>query len=343
MPELLFQYEYLTKSGEKKSFRIMSGSITELEGDFDVVVCSAFHGNYYPLRHTLIGSLYRDCYVSVDHLAENPAIRLPKNGCWLSEKTESQFHRVACVEITALGEEWSDRVISDSLLKKSFSSLRMLLEQAELFDIPISRVVLPILGAGAQMLSVDEVAGPLVKQLFCALETVDTLREVTVCEYSRDKALLLTELVKKIIEGEKKTSPDVFISYSSKQFEEALTIRNALSDVGVSCWMAPDSIPGGSQYWQEIPIALANTKTLVLLLTPDAESSKWVPKEVNTAIENRSVIIPFQPFEYINGAAFRFILSDIQIIRAWNYPEEARLDRLVTEVLKSLVGNGSGT
>lgn len=336
----LFQHEYLTKNGEIKDFRVMSGSITALEGAYDIAVCSAFQGNYYPLRGTLIGALFDDKRVNVDGLSDDRELSLDELGCWLSKPTRSNFTRIACVEITALGREFSLPAVSDALLKRSFSSLRMLLEQAELRGIPISRVVLPILGAGAQLLSVAEVAGPMLKQLFHALETIETLQSVTVCEYNEEKAKELVGFVEKMVAKTPDETPEVFISYSSKQFEEAKAIRSHLREAGVSCWMAPDSIPGGSQYWQEIPIALANTKVLVLLLTPDAESSKWVPKEVNTAIENRSIVIPFQPFDYENGAAFRFILSDIQIIRAWNYAEDTRMGRLVVEVLKALREKG---
>ncbi|MBQ7364144.1 MAG: toll/interleukin-1 receptor domain-containing protein [Clostridia bacterium] len=334
--ELIFHYDYITQNGEHKEFRILSGSISTLDENYDIAVCSAFKDNYYPLRGTLIGALYRDLYLSVQSLSQNKAIFLEQSHCWLSEPTDTALRRIACVEITELDDAWYDEAVNDALLKRSFSSLRMLLEQAEWQGIAVGRIVLPILGTGAQLLSVSEVAGPLLKQLFYALETIDGISSITVCEYDRDKAEELATLVKEMLKPTPKNAPDVFISYSSKQLEEAKKMREALATAGVSCWMAPDSIPSGSQYWQEIPIALANTKVLVLLLTPDAESSKWVPKELNTAIENRNIVIPFQPYDYPNGAAFRFILSDIQIIRAWQFDEKSRMDRLIVEVLKAL-------
>ena len=334
--KLIFEHEYITASGVKKEFRILSGSITDLEEPYDVAVCSAFKDNYFPLSGTLIGALFRDFHISVSRLSYDKAVSLDQAHCWLSQPTDTSLRRIACVEITAIGEAWSDAAVSDALLKRSFASLRMLLEQAELEGIEVGRVVLPILGTGSQLLSISEVAGPLLKQLFYALETIDGVSSITVCEYKEEKAYELADLVKKMLKIDAATSPDVFISYSSKQFDEAFAMRNALTEAGISCWMAPDSIPGGSQYWEEIPIALAGSKVLVLLLTPDAELSKWVPKEVNIAIENRNVIIPFQPFDYPNGASFRFILSDIQIIRGWYYEESSRMNRLITEVLKAL-------
>jgi len=332
---LVFCHTYTTKNGERKTFRIVSGSVTDLEDFYDVVVCSAYRGCYVPLEGTLIGALFDDMQISVELLAKDKAFVLDDVHCWLSQPTNTRFERIACVEITSL-MDFPDETTYDAHLKRLFSSLRMLLEYAAMRGVKVENIVLPILGTGFQRLSVAEVAGPLVKQLFYAMETIDALSSITVCEYTTENAKMLADIVKKIISPSKHASPDVFISYSSRQIGEALDIRNRLTAAGVSCWMAPDSIPTGSQYWQEIPIALANTKVLVLLLTPDAENSKWVPKEVNTAIENRSVIIPFQPYDYHNSAAFRFILSDVQIIHAWNYDEDVRMDHLISEVQRAL-------
>ena len=40
--------------------------------------------------------------------------------------------------------------------------------------------------------------------------------------------------------------PYAFISYSSKEYAEANNVRDVLNTNGVSCWMAPQSIEGGS-------------------------------------------------------------------------------------------------
>ena len=37
---------------------------------------------------------------------------------------------------------------------------------------------------------------------------------------------------------------EVFISYKSEEYDEALWIKNVLETNGVSCWMAPACIPG---------------------------------------------------------------------------------------------------
>ena len=39
---------------------------------------------------------------------------------------------------------------------------------------------------------------------------------------------------------------EVFISYSTVDAVQAETVRNVLEKNGLSCWMAPRDIPGGS-------------------------------------------------------------------------------------------------
>ena len=49
---------------------------------------------------------------------------------------------------------------------------------------------------------------------------------------------------------------DVFISFKAEEINEAIWVRATLESHGISCWMAPDSIPGGSSYVKEISKAI---------------------------------------------------------------------------------------
>ena len=86
---------------------------------------------------------------------------------------------------------------------------------------------------------------------------------------------------------------DVFISYSSKEYDTANIVRTVLKNNGIDTWMAPESIPGGSNYMEVIPDAIANSKVFVLILSDSSQKSKWVPKEVEQALNNNLIIIPF--------------------------------------------------
>ena len=72
----------------------------------------------------------------------------------------------------------------------------------------------------------------------------------------------------------------VFISYSTKNAEQAKMLHKVLTNHGIGVWMAPGNIPVGSSYAGEITRALKGADGLVLLLTDAAQNSMWVDKEV---------------------------------------------------------------
>ena len=62
-------------------------------------------------------------------------------------------------------------------------------------------------------------------------------------------------------------SKQIFISYKSEEYDEALWVKNRLEKEKVSCWMAPMDIPGGSSYAVEITKAIKECKIYVLILS----------------------------------------------------------------------------
>lgn len=70
----------------------------------------------------------------------------------------------------------------------------------------------------------------------------------------------------------------IFISYSSKEYNIALKYREALETKGIDCWMAPDSIPAGSDYSIEVPKAIQSSKVVVFIVSENSQSSVWVKK-----------------------------------------------------------------
>ena len=86
---------------------------------------------------------------------------------------------------------------------------------------------------------------------------------------------------------------DIFISYKSEEYPEASWVKSVLEENGLSCWMAPMSIPGGSSYAEEIEDAIENCRVYVLILSQKAQESKWVQKELDMALNREKVILPF--------------------------------------------------
>ncbi len=115
---------------------------------------------------------------------------------------------------------------------------------------------------------------------------------------------------------------DAFISYSSKEYDEAKHLREVLTKNGISCWMAPDSIEPGSNYAKVIPGAIDNCKVFVLVLSQLSQSSIWVSREVDLAVNKNKIIIPFMLDESLNEE-FNFYLIGSQRILAYEKKAEA--------------------
>lgn len=127
----------------------------------------------------------------------------------------------------------------------------------------------------------------------------------------------------------------VFISYSSRDFEIANQLKHVLETNGVSCWMAPQSIPAGSDYANEIPKAIGASKAFLLLLSDSSQKSQWVPKEVSIAISKGIVVVPFQIDNAAINEAFNFYLTNSQRISAYNRMTDAYQELLAR--LKNLM------
>lgn len=134
-----------------------------------------------------------------------------------------------------------------------------------------------------------------------------------------------------------KIKPYVFISYRSTDKEVAYETKSFLEQNGINSWMAPESIPAGSDYGAEIPKALKECMAFVILLSKDAQQSRWIPKEIDGAINNGKVIIPFRIDNSDIQDSFNFRLGDSQRIEAYNRMSEAYAELL--DCLKKLIGN----
>lgn len=123
----------------------------------------------------------------------------------------------------------------------------------------------------------------------------------------------------------------VFISYSSKDFTQAQAVRGVLEQNGITCWMAPADIPGGSNYTKEIPLAIKGCQAFVLILSANAQSSHWVLKELDSAVNAGKIILPFQLEDVPLSDEFNFLLTGAQRYDAYQKKSEA-LKMLVSRI-----------
>lgn len=110
---------------------------------------------------------------------------------------------------------------------------------------------------------------------------------------------------------------EVFISYKSEDFDQANWLKTVLETNGISCWMAPASIPGGSNYAKEIPLAIENCRVFVLVMTRNCQNSIWIPKELDRALNCRKPVMPFVLEDCELNDDFNFYLSNVQRYAAY--------------------------
>ncbi len=124
---------------------------------------------------------------------------------------------------------------------------------------------------------------------------------------------------------------EIFVSYSTVDQAQAETVRNVLEKNGLSCWMAPRDIPGGSNYTKEIPTAIRNCKIFLLILSDNAQNSQWVLKELDAAVNNGKVILPFMLEDCALNDEFNFLLTGAQRYSAYQKKAEA-METLIARI-----------
>ncbi len=110
---------------------------------------------------------------------------------------------------------------------------------------------------------------------------------------------------------------DVFISYSTRDTQAAERTRQILTANSISCWMAPESIPAGSDYGKEIDDAIKGSRLLLLILSGNSQASEWVIKEVTYALSCGKTVIPFHIDSSDLVKPFSFQLNNVQRIEAY--------------------------
>jgi len=130
---------------------------------------------------------------------------------------------------------------------------------------------------------------------------------------------------------------EVFISYKAEEFDEANWVKTVLEENGITCWMAPMCITGGASYAEEIPQAIRNCKVFVLILSEKCQLSKWVPRELDQAINESKIIMPFMLENCKLKDDFNFYLSNVQRYAAYENKANA-IGKMIREI-KGILGH----
>lgn len=114
---------------------------------------------------------------------------------------------------------------------------------------------------------------------------------------------------------------DIFISYSHQDKDTALLICKYLDKEGLQYWIDSEGIFVGENYMAAIESGIKHCKMLIYLSSKNANSSKYVQKEVKYAIEKEKQVFPVRldNTEYPEG--FELDLIYVQSVDAsTNFP-----------------------
>ena len=124
----------------------------------DLLVCSAFKGDYAAFPGTLIGNLSKEG-ISVESEAEHAEIDCRKlKNYWVSQPLNNKFGRLGCIELLNLNNRTDEQV---KTLCKLFSTFYDMLVNMEQLGIAPSKVILPVLGSGNQNIELCYIIPPL--------------------------------------------------------------------------------------------------------------------------------------------------------------------------------------
>ncbi|HEY3875571.1 MAG TPA: TIR domain-containing protein [Candidatus Kapabacteria bacterium] len=86
--------------------------------------------------------------------------------------------------------------------------------------------------------------------------------------------------------------PDIFISYSRQDSEQAHLLTELLSSAGLSVWIDHSGIDAATSWSGEIVDAIDGCKAMIVMLSPNSIASRNVIKEVSLAAEQHKKILP---------------------------------------------------
>lgn len=137
-------------------------------------------------------------------------------------------------------------------------------------------------------------------------------------------------------------SPDVFISFSSKNIETARCVCDELEAQGVTCWLADpnrNDIPPGTNWAEHLMHGLRNSRMVLLIFSKDSNLSKHVQSEIGIATNYKLDILPMRIQDEAPSGVLQYYLIHTQwfdLIPAPPPLEKDKLERL-TEVIRRLM------
>ena len=106
----------------------------------------------------------------------------------------------------------------------------------------------------------------------------------------------------------------VFVSYSTADIKNVDDLKSQISDTGVDVYVADRSVQPGQNLPDEIKQAITDCDVFILLWSPTAKTSGWVPQEIGIALGLGKQIIPLMLEE---GEPLTGFITDIKYIKVY--------------------------
>ena len=113
--------------------------------------------------------------------------------------------------------------------------------------------------------------------------------------------------------------PDIFISYSRKDSEQALALAEKLRACGMDVWMDQTGIEAATSWGKEIVGAIKECGAFCLLISASSLASRNVIKEVSLASQFKRTIIPIDLERVALTDDFHYPLAGVQRVKIENF------------------------
>jgi len=104
---------------------------------------------------------------------------------------------------------------------------------------------------------------------------------------------------------------DVFVSHSSKDKSIVYEIVEELESNGLSCWISSCNLLPGNIYGDELIENIKATKVVILIFSKHSNSSPWVKKEIERAIDLQIPVLPIMIDKSKPSGGMELYISDI--------------------------------
>ena len=110
-------------------------------------------------------------------------------------------------------------------------------------------------------------------------------------------------------------STEVFVSYSSQDYERVMPLVDRLRSAGVAVWVDEGNIDAATLWSESIVEAIAECRVLIMMVSSHSTDSHNVVKEVMIASEGKKTILPIylEPSEIPSKLKYQLTLSLIHI------------------------------